>query len=239
MEIQNFSLTGLTNEEHYKFMFDANSLIIAAGASTLSIVNEYDIFKKAFLNEDEALGFVRKSSITDNINAADLNRDTTLKGFKKGIESFLSHFKPANREAANRLLVFLNNFGNVTAKSYEEESAAIIKIVSLLKTTHADDINTLSMMEWVEELESNNNAFDQLMTDRFDEADDKTRLRMKNVRKEIDKAYKAIAKRINALIIVNGEATYTDFVNKLNLRIDYYTKAKPGSKPDEDKDAKQ
>ena len=95
------------------------------------------------------------------------------------------------------------------------------------------------MMEWVEELESNNTTFDQLMTDRFDEADDKTRLRMKNVRKEIDKAYKAIAKRINALIIVNGEATYTDFVNKLNLRIDYYTKAKPGSKPDEDKDAKQ
>ncbi len=239
MEIQNFSLTGLTNEEHYKFMFDANSLIIAAGASSLSIVNEYDVFKKTFLNEDEALGFVRKSSITDNINAADLNRDTTLKGFKKGIESCLSHFKPANREAAKRLLVFLNTFGNVAAKSFQEESAAIIKIVSELKATHAADINLLGLMEWVDELEANNNAFNQLMTNRFDESDDKTRLRMKSVRKEIDKAYKAIVKRINALIIVNGEADYTDFVNKLNLRIDYYAKAKPGNKPDGNQDAKQ
>ena len=239
MEINEIGLKRLTNEEHFKFMFDTNSLIIAAGASSLSIVNEYDIFKKSFQNEDEALGFVRKSSITDIIFNADLKRDTTLRGLKTGLESNLSHFKPANSEAAKRLLVFLNNFGNVAAKSYEEESAAIFKIVSELKATHAADINTLGMMEWVEELESNNTTFDQLMTDRFDEADDKTRLRMKNVRKEIDKAYKAIAKRINALIIVNGEATYTDFVNKLNLRIDYYTKAKPGSKPDEDKDAKQ
>ena len=239
MEINEIGLKRLTNEEHYKFMFDANSLIVSEDASTLSIVNEYDIFKSGFLNEGEALGFVRKSSITDNIFAADLTRDTTLKGLKKGIDSFLSHFKPANREAANRLLVFLNNFGNVTAKSYEEESAAIIKIVSELKTTHAADINTLGLMEWVDELEANNNAFDQLMNNRFDEADDKTRLRMKEVRKEIDKAYKAVAKRINALIIVNGEATYTSFVNKLNLRIDYYSKAKPGNKPDDDQDANQ
>ena len=72
MEIKQIGLTGLTNEEHFKFMFDTNSLIIAAGASSLSIVNEYDIFKKSFQNEDEALGFVRKSSITDIIFNADL-----------------------------------------------------------------------------------------------------------------------------------------------------------------------
>jgi hypothetical protein len=83
MEIQDFSLTGLTNEEHYKFMFDSNSLIVSEDASTLSIVNEYDIFKSGFLKEGEALGFVRKNSITDNIFAADLARDTTLKGLKK------------------------------------------------------------------------------------------------------------------------------------------------------------
>lgn len=237
MEIQNFSLTGLTNEEHYKFMFDTDALIIAATASSLSIENDYVIFKEAFENEGEALGFVRKSSITDNIYDADLVRDTTLRGLKKAIESNSSHFKPAIRETANRLLVFFNTYGNVTVKSYEEESAAIIKIVSELKTTYAADINLLGLMEWVVELENNNNSFDQLMTNRFDESDDKTRLRMKSVRKEIDKAYKAIVKRINALIIVNGEATYTDFVNKLNLRIAYYSKAKPGSKPDEDKDA--
>ena len=239
MEIEEIGLKRLTNEEHYKFMFDTDALIIAATTSTLSIENDYVIFKEAFQNEGEALGFVRKSSITDNIYDADLVRDTTLRGLKKAIESNLSHFKPVNREAAKRLLVFLNTFGNVTAKSYQEESAAIIKIVSELKSTYATDINLLGLMEWVDELENNNSSFDHLMTNRFDESDDKTRLRMKEVRKEIDKAYKAIVKRINALIIVNGEANYTDFVNKLNLRIDYYSKAKPGNNTDDNQDANQ
>ena len=46
---------------------------------------------------------------------------------------------------------------------------------------------------------------------------------MKQVRVEVDGAYRTVVDKINALIIVNGEAPYVDFVNKLNLRIDEYT----------------
>lgn len=46
---------------------------------------------------------------------------------------------------------------------------------------------------------------------------------MRKVRVEVDEAYRIMVKKINALIIVNGEAPYVDFVNKLNQRIEAYT----------------
>lgn len=39
----------------------------------------------------------------------------------------------------------------------------------------------------------------------------------------MDEAYRTLVNKINALIIVNGEAPYVDFVNKLNQRIEAYT----------------
>jgi len=42
---------------------------------------------------------------------------------------------------------------------------------------------------------------------------------MKKVRVVVDAAYNKIVKRINALIIVNGEAPYAEFVKELNVRI--------------------
>jgi len=225
MEIKTLSLTSLTNEDHFKFMTDANGLIVISTAVALSIVTEYNLYSDLLPKEQEALNFVRKSTLSDKLLDADIVRDTTLKGMKKVIEGGLKHFKPAVRNAAQRLMVLLDTDGNIPAKAYDKESAAIIKLISDLKGTYAADVALLGIGEWVIELEANNNAFDALMIGRYNEQDDKTRLRMKEVRREMDVAYRAITKRINALIVVNGETAYTDFVNKLNLRIDAYKNA--------------
>ncbi|HJV76972.1 MAG TPA: DUF6261 family protein [Paludibacter sp.] len=58
---------------------------------------------------------------------------------------------------------------------------------------------------------------------RYDEAGEKTHLRIKKVRIDVDEAYRTLVTKINALIIINGEAPYVDFVNKLNQRIEAYT----------------
>jgi hypothetical protein len=77
---------------------------------------------------------------------------------------------------------------------------------------------------WVAaELDADLVAHDAIEDNRYDEKDGKTHLRMKEVRKEIDTAYRTFTEKINALIIVNGQDPYADFVNKLNLHIDSYT----------------
>jgi hypothetical protein len=225
MEINNLSLTALSNEEHFKFFTDVDGLIITSTPAALEITTEHIAFSATLENEKDALNYVRKSTLSDKLIESDFVRDTTLKGLKKVIEGGLKHFKPAVRNAADRLIILFNTDGNITAKAYDKESAAIIKLIADLEGTYAADVTTLAISDWVIELKANNNAFDALMIDRYNEQDDKTRLRMKEVRIELDAIYRKITKRINALIIVNGEANYTDFVNKLNLRIDAYSKA--------------
>lgn len=74
-------------------------------------------------------------------------------------------------------------------------------------------------MDWIDELERLNNVFVALEATRNSEEATRTELRMKQVRVQVDAAYKKIVKRINALIIVNGEAPYAEFVKELNARI--------------------
>jgi len=45
---------------------------------------------------------------------------------------------------------------------------------------------------------------------------------MKDARVLVDAAYNIIINRINALIVINGDAVYATFVGELNLRIEHY-----------------
>jgi membrane-bound ClpP family serine protease len=47
---------------------------------------------------------------------------------------------------------------------------------------------------------------------------------MKSVRNYVDSAYYAMTGRIGALMIIEGEAAYPNFVKEINQRIESYTK---------------
>ena len=74
-------------------------------------------------------------------------------------------------------------------------------------------------MDWIAELERLNNTFISLTASRNSEEASRTEHRMKDVPGKTDAAYKAIVERVNALIVVNGEANYTEFVKEMNTRI--------------------
>lgn len=115
-----------------------------------------------------------------------------------------------------------DHYGDITKKSHAEETAAINSFITDLNNDHAADVATLGIADWLTELKANNDAFDALMKSRYTEEANKAQLRMKQVRVEVDKAYKTIVDRINALIIVNGTMPYKAFVNELNERIGNY-----------------
>jgi len=211
------------NDEHYMYQTEFNGLIVHYTAAALMIAAEYETYFPLYTDEGEALNFVRKSTLSDMIHASDLVRDNTCNGMDDAIKSGLKHFNPEVRAAATRLKVLRDTAGNFTRKSYNKESADIIKLLADLKGPYAADVGTVGIGDWATELEANNNDFMTLQKDRYDEKDEKTRLRIKQVRTEVDDAHNAIIDKINALILVNGEAPYVDFVNKLNLRMEAYT----------------
>jgi hypothetical protein len=124
------------------------------------------------------------------------------------------------KQSALRVQVVLDEFGNIAAKSFDEETAAIVSLNSKLNQYYEADVETLGIAGWLEELQVNNESFEQLMRHRYSKEAIKTQLRMKSVRHEVDDAYRTIIDRINALIIVNGEANYKEFVDEMNERID-------------------
>jgi len=83
-------------------------------------------------------------------------------------------------------------------------------------------VQILSIADWFTELGARNKKFDTLMKSRYSEEAEKTIKRMKQVRIEIDTAYRAIASRLDALMLLNGTAKYEAFVRELNARVDKY-----------------
>jgi thiamine pyrophosphate-dependent acetolactate synthase large subunit-like protein len=179
----------------------------------------------AYNKEDGTLNVIRKNPLTADISEADDWRDSLGTGLIYTVRGTTYHFAPARREAAKRVLVVVENYGNINRKSYDEQTAAINSMVKDLQTDYADDIAALGLEKWVTELAAANKAFEELMQKRYEAEAGKPQYTMKTAREEVDDAYRAITERIGALIIVNGEKPYAGFVNDLNERIERYNNA--------------
>jgi hypothetical protein len=222
MKIKKLRTSNLRNEEHFQFQTEFKDLANQFTPATLGIVNEYMAYEPLYYNESQALDVIRKSSITDDLADADMKRDSTFRGLADAVKAGNNHFNPTVKQAAARVQVVFDFYGNIATKPYDEETAAINNLITELNGTYANDAVALGINEWLIELKANNDAFDSLKKNRYSEGASKTQLRMKQVRMEVDAAYKTISERINAFIIINGPSAYEIFVNELNQRVGKY-----------------
>lgn len=222
MEILSINSVKLQNEEHFKFQTDFRGLVETFTPATLGIEALYTAYLPFYINESEAIDVIRKSLVTDDLAIADVQRDTTFRGLLGTVKSATNHFKPELQKSAERLQIVCDNYGNIALKPYEQETVAINQLVNDLQVSYASDIVALGLNEWVAELKAQNIAFDNLRKTRHTEDSSKTSLKMKIERSNVDEKYRAIVKRINALIEVNGLEAYSNFVGELNARINTY-----------------
>lgn len=116
---------------------------------TLNIEAAWAIYVPAYEKETGALDIIRKSSLTDRIAAADNGRDSLNSGLDDTVKGALNHFNKAKKEAAHRLQVTLDHYGNINRKSYDEETAAINSLVADLNGQYATNVATLKLEDWV------------------------------------------------------------------------------------------
>ncbi len=74
----------------------------------------------------------------------------------------------------------------------------------------------------MEELERKNQALDELIKQRYDESAQRSDLVLKEVRAQVDDAYRAITERIDALMLIEGSVVYEEFIRRLNVVIEKY-----------------
>jgi len=219
MEIANLNLHNQRNGGHYQFLTDFNDFVIRYTPQALGIVDAYEAFKLKYQDEIEAYKAITKSATTEDITDADHDRDITLRSTTDIARAALNHYDANAHNAAKKVNVIFDQYGDLASKPYDEETGGIENVVKDLRTKTARDIGIIGLEPWINMLERQNITFKTLEAARNSEEANRSELRMKQVRLEVDAAYRKITKRINALIEVNGEAPYAEFVKELNARI--------------------
>lgn len=222
MQINSLKSHELRNEEHFQFQNEFNKLILQHKPVVLDIEDAYAHYLILYKNEHQALDVVRKSDLTSKIVNAKKARSNTYRGLSGTVKAACFHFIPAKKEAALRIQLVFDHFAGILKKAKDEQTAAINVLIEDLHTEYAADITTLRIKGWVNQLKIDNKHFEALNADRYTSEANKTQLKMKEVRKDIDVAYRNISKRIVALSIVNKPDAYLPFVSELNERVERY-----------------
>ncbi|MDR2886542.1 MAG: DUF6261 family protein, partial [Bacteroidales bacterium] len=226
MKITHIRLPRLSNDEHFQLFQFLIALVKSIGAAVLKVEARFAALETLHRREDEALKKITKSALTEQINDADAGRDDVFRGLSNAVLSGLSHFNPALRQAAERLQAVLDAYGNVAQKSHIAETSAVYNLVQELKLKHGGDVDLLGLTPWATELGRRNTTVQTLIEKRADESAARPSLALKEVRAELDEAYRAFAELTDALAVVAREnatadaAVYDSFISRLNQRID-------------------
>ena len=229
MKIEYKNLKAFRNEEHFQFFSDFMVAVQKFNPNDLCISEEFTEFRKLFSNEDEAFRKVEKSSITEQIHAADFYRDRLFRGMMHIVQAGLFHFNQDIEQSAKKIQIVLDTYGGnkVPKKALNQETAAITNILQDLDGKYKTDTDKIKLTEWLVEIKIANKKVDDLMHGRYDEIALKTDFKMKECREIVDDFYlNNIEEKINAMWIINekksNSGVFTDFIKYFNAIIDNY-----------------
>jgi hypothetical protein len=223
MKIKRIDFRALRNNEHFQCQTEFKALIETFNPATLNIESLFgDTYLPLYDAEDEALVKIIKNTFSDQRSDTDRLRDQTFRGSSDTILAGVNHFDPEVREAARRLKIVFDRFGNVAQLPLNEETSAIYNLVQEVTENHRTDAEKLGLIPWMNKLKSDNESYEALVTGGYEEEASKTELKAKETRTEVDKVVRQIIERIEAFIVIEGEANYSEFVRRLNLILDRY-----------------
>ena len=238
MELHKFRLSRLRNNEHMNFHKEFNDLVVKYSPGTLGVDPVYVPYVPFYVTETNAIDQLVKSTVTDELSEADEGRDLLLTGFGDTVKGAINHFDQLKREAAITVQNYLDRYRKIFRMNYDEETAAINSMLKELGENCIDELNTLALSDWLLQIQARNDAFDGLMKSRNEETSSWGELQMKQVRLDIDTAWKKIIRRLESNIDINGEERYKAFVaefneltdrfkNRLSIREGIRSKSKP------------
>lgn len=219
-----FSQRYLHNGEHDQLHSNLAAEIENQTAQKLGIVAETTAYNAARANEKLALQQELGSAHTETITTADGFRDETDKGFCMFVESNLYHPNPEIREKARRIMRIIDQYGNLRKLNYNDESSQLSNRNAEIAENYASDLAALGNgwgTAWLNSLNEANTTFVNHFGIRSSEQSSKASINTLEARTATDAAWEAIITRINALVVVNGEANYAAFIDKANYYIEY------------------
>jgi hypothetical protein len=231
------------NNEHGQFHSVIRDEIIAETPEKLGVIKFFPSYVDDITAELISIDVEQGSQHTTGIGKADQFRDQLYRSFVLHSRSGLIDYDPAVQAAAERIVRIIDQVGDMRRYPYNKESETLTSFTNQLQNNYAADVALCKGTEKLARLADANNSFIANFGTRTAEVSSRPSGDVRITRAATDETYKNIISIINALTLINGDAEYSTFIDKVNYQIDYYKntinrRRSSGKDDEEEKDNK-
>ena len=167
-------------------------------------------------------------------------RDVNLRGYETALDYAVATLTDATKLQYAKRLKQHRKEANIDKRAQrDKQTGRMTNFIEDLETKYATEVAALELEVYVAGMKAANEAVKAHSEDRAEEYSTRVKGALKKARAETDDAYRALVEKINALIVIEGETDYQDFVKLLNTEIDRYKREvlnQPSKDKDEDKE---
>lgn len=238
-EIKTITLGAMNNGAHFTYMTNILNRAEADEHVKVDAATQVADLKAALAMEDKYFKTSDKNLKTDLIAAADAERDKLCRNYLKTLKALMNMPDETIANSAKALVQMFIDYELDPDAQLDKQTGILLNMVGDWEGKHAQDVTNTNTGKFVELIKAANEKVHSLMVERSDEQKEIPVGALKSARKQTDNAYRALIKMVNALIMVNGEENYTDFIKFLNYEIKRYKekvlnqKIAKGMKPDD------
>ena len=222
-EITTIHLPAVSNGAHFVFV---ESICKRLDSETELLKNEYfkkaaDALKADFTEENRYFALSKKNASTDEILAADADRDTLYSAYYRSVKSFLRVSSADLHTAAKTLWQSLVDYGIKPSMQLERETGAIQNLLADCEQKYSAEVAKLGLQTVLASLKTANAKVSELLYSRTTEQSKQVAGALRKARQQSDEAFKQVRKVANAMATLgSAEALkpFADFVNQLIKR---------------------
>ena len=222
-EITTIHLPAVSNGAHFVFI---ESICKRLDSETELLKNEYlkkaaDTLKAAFNEENRYFALSKKNASTDEILAADADRDTLYSAYYRSVKSFLRVSSADLHTAAKTLWQSLVDYGIKPSMQLERETGAIQNLLADCEQKYSAEVAKLGLQTVLASLKTANAKVSELLYSRTTEQSKQVAGALRKARQQSDEAFKQVRRVANAMATLgSAEALkpFADFVNQLIKR---------------------
>ena len=240
LKIDTISITLMNKGAHSNYMETVLEYLDKYEPVKAKAQTEYSNLSAALETENQYFNVPKKSENTAEIVESDRLRDAHLMGYENALDYAISSLTDATKlQYAKRLKQHLKEANIDKRAQRDKQTGRMTNFIEDLETKYATEVAALELEVYVAGMKAANEAVKAHSEDRAEEYSTRVKGALKKARAETDDAYRALVEKIHALIVIEGDTDYQDFVKLLNTEIDRYKREvlnQPSKDKDEDKE---
>ena len=194
-------------------ILQAAETMLTGKTEAQSMIAAYKTTVEAF---DAALKQSAKNSYTASVVMADEAVDQAWSDMWGLTKAMVRHPNLERRKASAAVYDLMQKYGNVTNLSYKEEYGRLKNLSQDLEALGTEQLGLAYVDEWFEELKKRIATYETAEAGRLAEEDARQVGVVKATRQATEDALRLLLRQIEALVLINGEAGYTEFIARVN-----------------------